>query len=324
MKKRSISFILVLLLMFTAIPTYALAENSTPDKAGTLARTYLTELSDKIGQRIAGTEGEVKGGAFVADSLKAMGYTVTVQKFSFKDKEKKAYDSSNIIAVKQGTSKKEIIVGAHYDSKNIGKGADDNGSAVAVLLETAKYVKELNTPYTIKFIAFGAEETGLNGSKYFVSKMTKKEIANTLLMINMDSLIAGDNMYVYGDYGKGGLVRDYVLKNARLLNLKVGTNMGENPDYPLGTTGDWSDHAPFMRAGIPYIYFEGTNWLLGAGDGYTQVDTKLGENGEIWHTQYDTIKYLDETFKGRVDEHLNAYVTLLEKVITEYKFAEKK
>jgi len=34
--------------------------------------------------------------------------------------------------------------------------------------------------------------------------------------------------------------------------------------------------------------------------------------------------YLDETFPGRVDEHLNAFTVLLEKVVMEYKFSEKK
>jgi len=214
-------------------------------------------------------------------------------------------------------------VGAHYDSVDIGKGADDNASGVAVILEMAKYLKNIETPYTIRFIAFGAEENGLNGSKYYVETMSEADKSDTLLMINLDSLIAGDNMYVYGDYANGGLVRDYVLKSGRLLNLKIGTNMGENPEYPLGTTGDWGDHAPFANAGIPFINFEATNWLLGDGDGYTQVDPKYGVDGAVWHTQYDTLQYIDETFPGRVDEHLYAFVTLLNKVLMEYTFVEK-
>ncbi len=65
-----------------------------------------------------------------------------------------------------GRSPKEIIIGAHYDSADEGTGADDNASGVAVMLETAELVANLQTPYTIRFIAFGSEENGLDGSVF--------------------------------------------------------------------------------------------------------------------------------------------------------------
>ncbi len=165
------------------------------------------------------------------------------------------------------------------------------------MLETAKRMKDVKSNYTLRFIAFGAEEVDLCGSTYCASKMSKPVISNTLLMVNMDSLIAGNNMYVYGGLGEDGRVRDWVMKTARIAQINVKTNMGENPEFPLGTTGDFSEQ-----------------------DGYTQVDLKKGEKGEIWHTQYDTLEYLDKTFPGRVDEHLNAFSVLLYDVLTQYKF----
>jgi hypothetical protein len=94
--------------------------------------------------------------------------------------------------------------------------------------------------------------------------------------------------------------------------------MGLNPEYPAGTTGDFSDNAPFRQAGVPYAYFEATNWELGAKDGYTQVDPKFGKNGEIWHTQDDTLDYIEKTFPGRMDAHLKLFSTLLMDILTEY------
>ena len=43
-----------------------------------------------------------------------------------------------------------IIFGAHYGSGNEGKGADDNASGVAVMLEAARMLKDVKTPHTIK------------------------------------------------------------------------------------------------------------------------------------------------------------------------------
>ena len=57
---------------------------------------------------------------------------------------------SDVIAVKEGVSEEMIIFGAHYGSGNEGKGADDNASGVAVMLEAARMLKDVKTPYTIK------------------------------------------------------------------------------------------------------------------------------------------------------------------------------
>jgi len=137
-------------------------------------------------------------------------------------------------------------------------------------------------------------------------------------MVNLDSLIAGDMAYVYGDEGEAGIIRDWTLEYAKNHNLVLQTQPGDNPEYPAGTTGDFSDHAPFKALGISYTYFESTNWALGDMDGYTQVSQEYGVNGEIWHTPFDSLEYIDQTFPGRVQERLNLFVLLLQAILTGY------
>jgi hypothetical protein len=137
-------------------------------------------------------------------------------------------------------------------------------------------------------------------------------------MINLDSLIAGDIAYVYGDAGEAGVIRDWTLEYAKKHDLDLQTQAGANPQFPAGTTGDFSDHAPFKALGIPYTYFESTNWMLGEMDGYTQVSPEYGEDGKIWHTQYDNLEYIEANFPGRIQERLNLFVTVLQGILTEY------
>ncbi len=299
------------------------ATPSAEPVAGASAHIYLTEITDTIGARVTGTANEQKIADYMVKNFEKFGFKTEVQPFTYESTDETTKvttteKSLNVYAVKPGISTEEIIVGAHMDSKDVGVGADDNGSALAVMLEVAEKLKDVKTPYTIRFIAFGAEETGDNGSAYYVSKMDKAAIDNTLVMINMDSLAVGDDMNVYGGYGKDGLVRDYALKVAREMGLDLKTNMGANPEYPLGSTGDWSDHAPFVTAGMNYVYFEATNWYLGDMDGYTQVDPKYGEEGAIWHTEFDNMKYIEDTFPGRLDEHLKTFTMVLTKILTDY------
>ncbi|MDA1185332.1 MAG: hypothetical protein O2930_11905, partial [Acidobacteria bacterium] len=82
--------------------------------------------------------------------------------------------------------------------------------------------------------------------------------------------------------------------------------------------GPFSDHAAFEGAGIQYAYFESTNWALGDKDGYVQVDPRFGDDGYIWHTEHDTLDYLDRAFPGRVDHRLELYSGMLLSVLTEF------
>ena len=62
----------------------------------------------------------------------------------------------------------------------------------------AEILADVQTDYTIKFIAFGAEEAGLRGARQYTSQMTEADIANTIAMINLDTVLVGDYKYVYG------------------------------------------------------------------------------------------------------------------------------
>jgi len=244
---------------------------------------------------------------YLKSQFEELGLETAVQDFTYGE----TYESSNVIAYKPGTSSKQIIVGAHYDSVSEGVGVDDNASGVGVMLEAAEVLRDIETPYSIVFIAFGAEEVGLQGSKYYANNMSSEEVENTVGMINLDSLAVGDNMYVYGNAGEEGFIRDLALSIANVKNLNVGTNPGLNEDYPEGTTGDWSDHAPFKAKGIPYGYLEATNWEIGAKDGYDQTE----EHGGVWHTENDTLEFIEQEFPGRIDEHLSTFSILLTEIL---------
>jgi len=277
------------------------------------AKTYLAYFDSK-GPRPAGKPAEKTSADYICTQLESFGYNPLRQPFIKEvvfNKQKIVVSSENIVCVKAGLDQKEIIVGAHYDSVTAGNGCDDNASGVAVLLEMCKAIKNIKTPYTIRFIFFGAEELGEVGAKYYVENMDSAQIANTLAMLNYDSLIAGDKMYVHGSLGAKGIIRDWMIKRATELDIPLIIQRGRNGKYPEGTTGDWGDQAPFDKVGVQYAAFEATNWDLGDLDGYTQTDTKLGKNGEIWHTKYDKMNYIERTFPGRIDEHIKSYFDLL-------------
>lgn len=162
---------------------------------------------------------------------------------------------------KQG-SDKQIIVGAHYDSD--GTGANDNASGVAALLKILSTLsKDIDKlPCNVTFVLFDAEELGLWGSQNYVEQMSETEKANTLLMINLDSVANGDNLYVWCENKHTSLANLIVSKSDKIVEkpyAKGTYNLDNGLGYGYVETPQNSDHTPFRLEGIPTaLFFSGT------------------------------------------------------------------
>jgi Zn-dependent M28 family amino/carboxypeptidase len=83
------------------------------------------------------------------------------------------------------------VLGAHYDTVPSTPGADDNASAVAVLLEAARLMKGLQPKRTVRFVAFPCEEpphfhTGEMGSQVYARRCrTRNERVVGMLCLEM-------------------------------------------------------------------------------------------------------------------------------------------
>lgn len=270
------------------------------------ARTHMAALADGIGARYSGTDAERRAAQYATSAFEEAGYTVERQDFRFNEG-----SSANLVATKQGRSDREIVVGAHYDSGDEADGADDNASGVGVLLAAAEAVSGLDVPWTIRFVAFGAEEADdMFGSAHYVDQLDGAEARLIEAMVNIDSVSAGDIPYVYGD---ARALRDWTVQAAAQAGERMDTR-------DVRDLHEDADYYAFQRAGIPFIYFEATNWNLGDRDGFTQVDRRYGRRGAIMHTRFDTLDYLDQSFPGRVDARLGLYASVLVRIITEYGF----
>jgi hypothetical protein len=280
--------------------------------AGTDAYEYMAELSDEIGPRLAGRSRERLAGDRILEWFTELGYLPDTQEFAFRDGDKSLV-SRNIVAVKPGAATEQIVIGAHYDSVSAGRGAFDNASGVALMMQLADALRDATTPYTLVFVAFGAEEVGLRGSAHYVEEMSEQAKAETVLMINLDSVATGDQIYCYS--GADQPWPQLALRSmARQMGTQILTSPGLNDDYPYGSTGDWSDHVAFRKAGIPYLYLEATNWLLGEKDG----DLNTAKDHKIWHTGKDTLSYIEQRYPGRLQTQLETEFAALAAFLTEY------
>jgi len=112
---------------------------------------------------------------------------------------RKNYETQNIVGYFKGTIDTDsfLVFSAHYDHLGrMGKdvyipGANDNGSGMSMMLDLAKHYAANPPKYNMVFIAFGAEEVGLVGSKHFTENPTF-DIKKIKFLINVDLVGTGE------------------------------------------------------------------------------------------------------------------------------------
>lgn len=93
----------------------------------------------------------------------------------------------NIFGLQHGvyTQNEEYFIGGHYDGVEEGPGADDNGSAVAGMLEVSEVFKDYNFNKSIRYVSWDFEEQGLIGSTHFVQNLPENLIIPAYLNFEM-------------------------------------------------------------------------------------------------------------------------------------------
>jgi len=222
--------------------------------------------------RRTGTAGNKLAQQFIIERFRELklqppaGWTDFAQKFSFVLSGRGgsvAYpDATNLVGMVAGTSSPDqfLIVSAHYDhlgqrNGQTYRGADDNASGVAALLQVAAYVAAHPPRHSVLFAAFDAEEEGLQGAKYFV-KHPPVDLKRIALVVNLDMVSRNDKGVIFASgTAFDPLLKDLVGKAAagRQLTVKLGHDR-------RGVAGedDWtqqSDQGAFHDAGVKTLYF---------------------------------------------------------------------
>ena len=299
---------------------------------GDNAYAFMKQLQSNYPYRQVNSSNGMLSGAeeWLKAQIATMGYEYMAQPFTMTsaDGVTPCY-GENLIFSKQGASDRVIVVGAHYDCVEQTFGTDDNASGVGVLLELASIYSTKESPYTIRFVLFSAEEPGCLGSQYYVDNLSQEERDRIACMINIDTIAAGDNMYLYGGTvdDSGNIVQDWAVYQAQSAADLLGIDMSFHPDvndsFPTPTKATASDQMPFANVGIPYIYCEASNWN---GEPYTnfyQTSNSAVDGGTIMHkAEYDNLTFIENTFGTRAYEHLQAYAKLLDYLLENMKEGE--
>ena len=265
-----------------------LAEAGTPRGNGAVREEVATRWqaqAERIGE---GADTAARGAAITA-RLDAMG--VAWQESPF---EHDGQRGRNIIADLGGPEDAPLLlVGAHYDRVDAGRGVTDNASGVATVLELAQAL--LASPlqaHRVKLAFWDLEEKGLLGSHGWIAAEGQEKPA---LYLNFDVFGWGDTLWMMRPAAEGDSLLVAALRAASQ-HEKLGFSPGDQ--YPP------TDHLAFLKAGWPAVSFS----LVG-GDEIDPIlavfgggkPTQVPKVMQVIHSERDTTAEVDG---ARVDDAL--------------------
>ena len=245
--------------------------------------------------------------------LTESGWIVERRPFSADDQMLRTTNGINLVARRNSSAVADggvFVLGAHLDSRENTPGADDNASAVAVLLETARLLGTENMAavpqgVNLELVVFDLEELGMLGGA-FHAESCRQQNRSLLGMVSLEMLgycshepgsqtlpeglqgiysDVGNFIAVVGNQNSGDLIQHFAEAFQRVDQLPCESLQVPDNGLPLPPTR-LSDHSPFWDAGFPALMITDTSFL----------------RNPHYHEPSDTPETLDRDFLHKVAE----------------------
>jgi hypothetical protein len=240
-------------------------------------RAYVQSLQD-FETRYTTTANCELAGQFILSYFQSLGLEARFEPFTFGA----GTATRNVVAEIKGVTDPDeiVIIGAHYDSTSslpevTAPGADDNASGVAAVMEVARILAGHPLDFTVRFIAFSAEEWGLYGSRAH-SAAARAESERIIGVVNLDMIAYADAMPEDLDVIVNDVSRWLAERTEQIAAAYTGLAVRRIVDASF----IYSDHSPFWDQG--YSAFCGIE------------DADV--NNPFYHTPGDTVGTLNFDF----------------------------
>jgi hypothetical protein len=258
-------------------------------------REHLEILTVEIGERSVRRPARLKRTAeYIRGFYEEIGVEARLEPYEYP-----GFEVANVVAeIRCGPNPaKRILIGAHYDSVAGTVGADDNASAVAVQLETARQVLALkesqNLDLIVAFVSFALEEPPAYGTHYMGSRVyaelarRRSERIDAMLcleMVGYTCRVPGCQSYpfpltFFGYPQEGnfiGIVGNFA---SRGLTRSLFDSFQKNPQLPA------------VQLTVPF-----NGWIMPA--------VRLSDHASFWDEGYKAVMITDSAFYRNPHYHM--------------------
>lgn len=258
---------------------------------------HLKILTQTIGERsILFLDNLRRTAEYIESFYRDLGLTVHNEPYPYRN-----FEVANVVAEISFGEKpsKRYILGAHYDSVAGTVGADDNASAIAVQLETARNLKALesleNLDLTVTFVSFALEEPPVYGTRSMGSKVYAKKAKKEGEVI--DGMICLE-MVGYACHHPG--CQDYPFPLMYMGYPKEGNFIGVvgnfgSRQFADSITRDFRKNRdlPVVKLNVPF-----GGWIL--------PSVRLSDHSSFWNQGFKAVMITDSAFYRNPHYHLSS------------------
>jgi aminopeptidase S len=216
----------------------------------------LQRIADENGgNRACPSPGYEASVRYVSGVLGAAGYDISTPRYPLPKRRRRPGETSccNVLAqTRTGDPARVVVIGAHLDSVRRGPGINDNGSGVSALLEIATRLGA-SPPIrnAVRFAFWGSEEDDMAGSTHYVRTMSRSDLEDLMLYINVD-MIASSNAGYFVQGGEGKSRKKFGPPGSAQVAVVLVEQLAAAGVVARTVAFDGeSDFAPFINAGIP-------------------------------------------------------------------------
>jgi hypothetical protein len=245
--------------------------------------THVDRLAGLIGPRHLEKPVALEAAAtYIEREFQNLGDTVTRQWYDVGNR-----PTCNIVVERRGTHEPQqiVLLGAHYDTVPTTPGADDNASAVAVLVEVARLLQRTSFRRTVRFVAFTCEEPPHFHMETMGSQIHARSCRN-----RGDSIVGMlclEMVGYFSDAANSQIVPPTIPKSIRWLYPRRGNFLaavGNLRSWRLA----WAFHRGFKRATrLP---------LRTVVLPETMHQIRLSDNSSFWDQGYPALMLTDTSF----------------------------
>jgi hypothetical protein len=258
-------------------------------------REHLKMLTVEIGERSVRVPVNLKRTAeYIRGFYEGIGAEARLEPYGYQD-----FEVANVVAEVRFRPDpgKRILIGAHYDSVAGTVGADDNASAVAVQLETARQMlalkKSQDLDLSVVFVTFALEEPPAYGTRYMGSRVyaeqarRRNERIDTMICLEMVGYTCsepGCQSYPFplmflGYPKEGNFIGIVGNFDSRGLTRNLFDSFQKNP------------HLPAIRLTVPF-----NGWIMPA--------VRLSDHASFWDEGFKALMITDSAFYRNPHYHL--------------------
>jgi hypothetical protein len=218
----------------------------------------------------------------VQDKFSSLGYDTKIQKFSYDGFSAKnaVFQKPNVPLFPDQHDARFWIV-AHHDYC-AGLGAEDNASALSVMIEVASHFQSKAVSDHLVFASFDLEELGLVGSRHFAKQVGKKQKKSIQYLIDLDCLGSGADVIICKSV-------DEAKSNPKLVRKIYDASSSLGYEFIQEDFGFfWADHVPFAKKGVKTAQIASLDHeAYRKHRGQELLDLRLRKDGSVAHTKRD-------------------------------------